>query len=60
MPIVNVEWTIPLCSVWANDLIKRRLASEIEMFGAYGHVEVSFIDEYAVHLLIILIKTNYC
>ena len=60
MPLVNVEWTIPLCLIWIDDLIKRRLASKIEMFRAYGHVEVSFFDEYVVHLLITLIKTNFC
>ena len=60
MPTVNMEWTILLCSIWTNDLIKRHLAYEIKMFRAYGHVEVSFIDEYAVQLLITLIKTNSC
>ena len=37
MPTVNVELTIPLCSVCTNDLIKRRLTFEIEMFEAYCH-----------------------
>ena len=60
MPVVNVEWTIPLCSVWTHDFIKRRLASKIKVFGAYGHVEISLIDEYAIHLLIILIKNYSC
>ena len=60
MPTVNVELTIPLCLVWTNDLIKRRLTFEIEMFEAYGHVDINLIDEYAVHLLIILIKNYSC
>ena len=40
MPLVKVEVTIPLAAAWSDDVLKRRLATEISTFGGYGHVHV--------------------
>lgn len=37
---VKVKVINPLVAVWTNNVIKRRLATEIAIFGAYGHVDV--------------------
>ncbi|RVW89958.1 hypothetical protein CK203_036493 [Vitis vinifera] len=40
MPSVKVEVTSPLVAAWSDDVIKRRLATEISTFDGYGHVHV--------------------
>ena len=41
MPSVMVDMTMPLLAAWSDDVIKRRLSTEIATFGGYGHVHVS-------------------
>ena len=42
MSSVKVEVTSPLAAAWSDDVIKRRLATEISTFDGYGHVHVCF------------------
>ncbi|KAL6326042.1 hypothetical protein AAG906_000917 [Vitis piasezkii] len=39
----NTSWCPALA--WTDDLIKRRLVTEIKEFGAFGHVEVDFASQ---------------
>ena len=43
IPTVVVEPQVPWCSVWLDQIVKQRLATEISMLGSYGLVEVMMI-----------------
>ena len=37
---MNVSIAMPFCSIWNEQLVKRRLTNEITMFGGYGQIDV--------------------
>ncbi|RVX05684.1 hypothetical protein CK203_027230 [Vitis vinifera] len=49
MPSVTVDMTMPLLAAWSDDVIKRRLSTEIATFGGYGHVHTQQLPESGGH-----------
>ena len=40
MPSVDVPVAMSFCSIWNDQLVRRRLTNEIAMFGGYGKINV--------------------
>ncbi|XP_034707051.1 uncharacterized protein LOC117930516 [Vitis riparia] len=45
----TVDMTMPLLAAWSDDIIKRRLSTEIATFGGYGHVHTQQLPESGGH-----------
>ncbi|WJZ87677.1 hypothetical protein VitviT2T_007043 [Vitis vinifera] len=45
IPSVQVPITVPPALAWTDDMIKRRLVTEIKEFGAFGHAEIDFASQ---------------
>lgn len=51
VPSVNVPAAMPFCSVWNDQLVRRRLADEITMFGGYGQIDVRLLNTYQYFMI---------
>ena len=60
LPIVNVEAWVPWCLIWDDQIVKQRLAAEINIFIYYGLVEVRmiFVMNIQIFLFIFLVSHN--
>ena len=54
LPAVNVEARVPWCSVWHDQTVKQRLATEINIFGYYGLVEVRMISVMNIQVFLLV------
>ncbi|RVW18788.1 hypothetical protein CK203_102731 [Vitis vinifera] len=55
MSSVKVEVTSPLAAAWSDDVIKRRLATEISTFDGYGHVHAQEQPQSTPHMNVPLV-----
>ena len=59
MPSVDVPISMPFCSVWTDQLVKRRLSNEITMFGGYGKIDVRQLNAYQYSMVNLISNISY-
>ena len=59
MPSVDVPISMPFCSVWTDQLVKRRLSNEITMFGGYGKIDVRQLNAYKYSMVNLISNISY-